>query len=129
MNIIGFLGSLFVQASSALPYEFFQNKEALILAVILLRAGFSSFVSLALMELNIFGPSVLVSSIFFYVANATNLGGNYIVDFLSNSKSLAIISALIWLSIFMVHLIDRTKIELPTGSVQIFSDDMISRKD
>lgn len=129
LNIFGFLGSLYLQASSALPYKFFQNKEGIIFAVIVLRAGFSSFVSLALMELNSFGPSVLVSSIFFYVANATNLGGNYLVDLLSNPKSLAVMSALIWVSIFCVHMLERSKIDIPTGAVQVFSDDMISRKD
>lgn len=48
LNILGFLGSLFIQASSALPQPIFHNKVALIIAIIVLRAGFSSFVSLAL---------------------------------------------------------------------------------
>lgn len=117
LNIFGFLGSLFIQASSALPQPIFHDKTALIIAIIILRAGFSSFVSLALIELNEFGPSVLVSSVFFYVANATNLGGIYLVDLLSSPKSLAIMSSAIWTCIFLVHIVHKGKVSYPVGSI------------
>ena len=48
LNILGFLASLYVQASTALPNDVFHNRVGLIIAVVLLRAGFSSFVSLSL---------------------------------------------------------------------------------
>ncbi len=48
LNILGFLASLYVQASTALPNDVFHNRVGLIVAVVLLRAGFSSFVSLSL---------------------------------------------------------------------------------
>jgi hypothetical protein len=80
LNIFGLLGSLFIQASSSLPMAIFHSKWALIGAIIVLRGGLSSYVSLSLIELNEYGPSVLVSSVFFYIANGTNLLGNLIVD-------------------------------------------------
>lgn len=51
LNIIGFFASLFIQASASLSYEFLHSKWALVLAIIILRAGFSSFVNLSLIEL------------------------------------------------------------------------------
>lgn len=102
LNIVGFLASLYIQASTSLPFNVFHNKVLLIVAVVLLRAGFSSFVSLALIELSYFGPSVLVSSIFFYISNATNLLSGYIVTIASNAVGLAIMSFIVWACIFVV---------------------------
>lgn len=48
LNISGFLASLFIQASSTLNSPIFQDKIALIIAIIILRAGFSAFVSLSI---------------------------------------------------------------------------------
>jgi hypothetical protein len=59
-----------------------------------------------------------VSSVFFYVANATNLLGNELVDLLSNPKSLAIMSTLIWICIFVVHIMHRKKVS-PSGAIEI----------
>jgi hypothetical protein len=109
LNILGFLASLFVQASTALPHPIFHNKIALIIDIIILRAGFSSFVSLGLMELSNFGSSVLVSSIFFYIANAMNLIGAYLITIMSNSKSLALMSFIVWLCILFVFIFYKGK--------------------
>jgi hypothetical protein len=116
LNILGFLGTLFIQASSALSFDFLHNKWNLIMAIIVLRAGLSSYVSLSLIELNRFGPSVLVSSVFFYIANGTNLIGNELVDLLPNQLSLGIMSGLIWTCVFMVHWMTR---RLPINFIDV----------
>lgn len=107
LNLAGLLASMAIQASSSLDAPLFRNKYTLILAIVILRAGFSSFVSLALIELGHCGPAVLISSIFFYVANGSNLAGNYLVDIFPNSLSLALMSALIWVCMFLVDLAYR----------------------
>jgi len=48
LNLMGLISSLYLMVSSAFEYFIFQNIVGLIIAIILLRAGFSSFVSLAL---------------------------------------------------------------------------------
>ena len=48
LNILGFLASLFIQASSGFNNPIIQNMVLLCFAIVILRAGFSSFVSLAL---------------------------------------------------------------------------------
>lgn len=60
---------------------------------------------------------MLVSSVFFYVANGTNLLGNYLVDMVSNPKSLAIMSSAIWTCIFIVHVTHKVKTSYPVGSI------------
>ena len=80
LNISGFLASLFIQASSTLNSPIFQDKIALIIAIIILRAGFSAFVSLSLIQLSHCGPSVLLSALFFYIANGSNLATIYIAS-------------------------------------------------
>ena len=74
LNIVGFFASLFIQCSTAFAYPFFQNKINIIIAIIILRAGFSAFANLALIELSQNGTNPVVSSmIFFYIANVVNL--------------------------------------------------------
>lgn len=85
LNIVGFMASLVILASTTIEHELFQNKLTIIVMIIILKAGFGSFVSLALNQLSHCGPSLLVSSIFFYIANISNLGGNYLVGKLLNS--------------------------------------------
>lgn len=80
LNLSGFVASLYMQGSSTLNSNLFHNKIGIILAIIILRAGFSSFVSLALIELSHCGPSVLLSAVFFYIANGSNLVTIYLVD-------------------------------------------------
>lgn len=49
LNLIGFLAALVIQGSKQIPL--FQNLSFLVLMIVVLRAGFSSFVALAFMEL------------------------------------------------------------------------------
>lgn len=101
LTITGFISSVLVFFSSISSIPFFHNKWFLILIIVVLRACFSSFVSLSLIELNNFGPSIFVSSLFFYLANATNLIGNYVVDLLPNNFSLFILSFTAFFSILL----------------------------
>ena len=48
INLLGFLASVFLQCSTGFSHPLFHNNRALIVAVIVSRIGFSSFVSLAL---------------------------------------------------------------------------------
>lgn len=48
LNLAGLMATMVIQASSSLDIGFFKNKYTLIIAIVVLRAGFSSFVSLAL---------------------------------------------------------------------------------
>ena len=48
LNIVGFLASLFIQASSGFRNQIVDNVVLLCIAIVILRAGFSSFVALAL---------------------------------------------------------------------------------
>lgn len=73
LNLSGFMAAILLQASKSLPL--LQNIYLMIFLIIILRAGFSSFVSLAFMEMEKSGiPSVIVSGMFFWVANVVNLG-------------------------------------------------------
>lgn len=104
LNIVGFLASLFIQASSGFQNEIVQNVVLLCIAIVILRAGFSSFVSLALIELERYGlASVVVSCIFFWIANASNLAMIYVTDWTSNQFSLASLSLIVWVCMFIVH--------------------------
>ncbi len=48
INLLGFLASVFLQCSTGFSHPLFHNNRALIVAVVVSRIGFSSFVSLAL---------------------------------------------------------------------------------
>lgn len=107
LNTLGLIGAVFIQASSSIDSQVYQNKYFLIADVILLRAGFSSFVSLAFVELNKFGmASVLVSSLLFYIANAANLLGNEITDYFYNEISMSILVCILFVCIFAVTIVD-----------------------
>jgi len=45
----------------------------------------------------------LISALFFYIANGSNLIGNFIIDMLSNSVSLGILSVLIFVCILIAY--------------------------
>ena len=56
--------------------ELLQDLRILILLIVVMRAGYSSFVSLAFIELEKSSiPSVIISGIFFWVANTSNFLG------------------------------------------------------
>ena len=104
LNAGGFVASLFILASSAFKDSFFQNVALLCITITVLRAGFSSFVSLALLELENYGlSSVIVSSIFFWIANLINLIMIYVTDWLPNLLSLSILPLVVFLCMSIVE--------------------------
>ena len=115
LNISGLAGCLCVQASATIDSPvLLQSQWFLILSVIILRCGFSSFVSLAFLELNKHGMApVLVSSVFFYIANGSNLYGNIVADKLDNSVSLANFTFVIWICMMLVHYTEGKKLNKP----------------
>ena len=105
LNITGFMASLFIQSSVSLNYAFLQNQAGLVIAIIILRAGLTSFVNLSLLEIEKSGISAVLGSLmFFYVANITNLVGNFVVGLISSKLALGILSAVILVSITGIHL-------------------------
>lgn len=74
----------------------------------MLRAGFSSFVSLAFVEMEKEKMSSLViSGFFFWVANVFNLLGMEIVDMLPTDISLFLLSAIVAVCIFYVSKVNK----------------------
>jgi hypothetical protein len=118
-NIFGFLGCLYVQASSALPQAIFSNKYLVVIAIVFIRSGFSSFAALALMELNEFGHLILVSTIFFYFSNAIQLICNQFMIYFTISNSLALMSSISWVCIFIVHIVNLARSFSPSGAIKI----------
>jgi hypothetical protein len=81
----------------------------LIALIIILRAGFSSFVSLAFIELELSGiPPVIVSGMFFWVANIVNLGTMELVDLTDVETSITLITLGVALC---VHFVSETYIK------------------
>ena len=125
LNIAGLAGCLCVQASATIDSPLFlQSQWFLILSVIVLRSGFSSFVSLAFLELNKHGMApVMVSSLFFYIANGSNLYGNIVADKLDNSVSLANFTFVVWICMMLVHYVEGKKQEKPHHQMELSSFD------
>lgn len=102
LNVVGLVSAVFIEASKYLPS--LQNLWILIVFIILMRAGYSSFVSLAFM---IFEKSrvssVIISGIFFWIANCTNLIMMEVVDFSTSDVSLFLLTVSVALCIFYVH--------------------------
>lgn len=66
------MAAILLQAAKFLPL--LQNLYVMIGLIIVLRAGFSSFVSLAFLEMELSGiSSVIISGMFFWIANVINL--------------------------------------------------------
>jgi hypothetical protein len=73
LNLSGFLAAILLQA---FRYIDVSSLYMMIGLIVVLRAGFSSFVSLAFVEMEHSGiPSVIISTMFFWVANVVNLIG------------------------------------------------------
>jgi hypothetical protein len=123
LNIFGFLGCLYVQASSALPQAIFNNRYLVVLSMVFIRSGFASFGALALMELNEYGHVILVSAIFFYFGNIVQLLCNQFVTYFTISNSLALMSSIAWVCIFVVHIVNLAKSFSPSGAIKIESED------
>ena len=101
----GLVAAIIIQLSRVLPL--FQNLAFLIFVIIVLRAGFSSFVSLAFVEMEKEKMSSLViSGFFFWVANVVNLIGMELVDIMPTDLSLTILTAIIVGCIYCVKKIN-----------------------
>ena len=97
---------MIIQLSRYVPI--IQNLIFLIFVIIVLRAGFSSFVSLAFVEMEKEKMSSLViSGYFFWVANVFNLLGMEIVDMLPTDISLFLLSAIVAVCIFYVNKVNQ----------------------
>lgn len=91
LNLAGFIAAFLIQLSKYLP--FLQNLPLLIFLIMVLRAGYSAFVSLAFMEMEKSGiPSVITSGMFFWIANVVNLASTEMVDLVSSDMSLSLIT-------------------------------------
>ena len=100
LNLVGIGSCLFLLASSSIIHPLLQNTTMIIVAVILLCGGLSAYSSLALVELQKFGmASVLISAIFFYVANGINLMGNIIIDSFPNQISMGVLTITVCLCV------------------------------
>lgn len=102
LNSAGFVASLYIYGSTSINHYLFHDERLLIAAIVILRAGFSSFVSLALIELSSCLPSVLMSSVFFYIANISNYLTIELVDRTSNSFSLMSMCIIVLVAIISV---------------------------
>lgn len=91
LNLAGFVAAFLIQLSKYIPV--LQNLNLLIFLIMILRAGYSAFVSLAFMEMEKSGiPSVIISGMFFWVANVVNLATTEMVDLVSSDISLSLIT-------------------------------------
>jgi hypothetical protein len=91
LNLAGFVAAFLIQLSKYIPV--LQNLNLLIFLIMVLRAGYSAFVSLAFMEMEKSGiPSVIISGMFFWVANVVNLATTEMVDLVSSDISLSLIT-------------------------------------
>jgi hypothetical protein len=101
LNITGFIAAILLEASKSILL--LQNIYLMIALIIILRAGFSSFVSLAFVEMGASGiPSVIVSGMFFWVANVINLATTELVDLVDVELSISIITLTVALCIHFV---------------------------
>jgi hypothetical protein len=102
LNLFGIAAAILVELSRFLP--FFQGMVFLILITIVLRAGFSSFVSLALVEMeNIGMNSLIVSNFFFWVANIVNLVSMEMIDLAPTDLTLFLLTLLVSACVYLVH--------------------------
>lgn len=102
LNICGIVASVIIELSRFVPA--LQNLYFLIFVTIILRAGFSSFVALAFVEMEKEGmSSLIVSGFFFWVANVTNLVGMEMIDLAPTDLSLLILTLSVCLCIYSVR--------------------------
>jgi len=97
-----------IQLSRLFPV--LQNLTFLVVVIIVLRAGFSSFVSLAFVEMEKEKMSSLViSGFFFWIANVVNLLGMELVDIAPTDLSLMVMSAIVAYCIYYVKKINQAE--------------------
>lgn len=91
LNLAGFVAAFLIQLSKYIPV--LQNLSLLIFLIVVLRAGYSAFVSLAFIEMEKSGiPSIIISGMFFWIANMVNLATTEMVDLVSSDISLSLIT-------------------------------------
>ena len=102
LNIFGIAAAVLIELSRF--WGALQNLYILLAVIIVLRAGFSSFVSLAFVEMEKQGmSSLIVSAFFFWVANVSNLLGMEIVDLVVVDLSLFILTLLVGACIYIIN--------------------------
>ena len=102
LNIFGIAAAVLIELSRF--WGALQNLYILLAVIIVLRAGFSSFVSLAFVEMEKQGmSSLIVSAFFFWVANVSNLLGMEIVDLVVVDLSLFILTLLVGICIYIIN--------------------------
>lgn len=91
LNLAGFVAAFLIQLSKYIPV--LQNLSLLIFLIVVLRAGYSAFVSLAFIKMEKSGiPSIIISGMFFWIANMVNLATTEMVDLVSSDISLSLIT-------------------------------------
>jgi hypothetical protein len=106
LNISGLIAAVIIQLSRYIPI--LQNLIFLIFVIIVLRAGFSSFVSLAFVEMEKDKiSSLIISGFFFWVANLFNLLGMELVDMVPTDISLIVLSTIVGVCIFYVRKVNK----------------------
>lgn len=102
LNIFGIIASIIVQLSRVFPL--LQNLYFLIFIIIVLRAGFSSFVSLAFVEMEKSGiSSLIVSGFFFWVANVVNLVSMELIDLAPTDLGLMLLTVFVCYCLYVVR--------------------------
>ena len=110
LNLVGILAAIIIELSRFMPI--FQSLWFLLFITIVLRAGLSSFLSLAFIEMEREGIKTLViSGFFFWVANIFNAFGMELVDLVQTNTSLII---LIVMMIVCMVCVQRAELLLAT---------------
>jgi hypothetical protein len=106
LNMAGIVASVIIQLSRFVGV--FQNLYFLVFIIIILRAGFSSFVSLAFIEMKKEGiKELIISAFFFWVANLVNLLSMELVDLLPTDLSLFMVTGSVCACTLLVHFYER----------------------
>ena len=106
LNIFGIAAAIVIELSRV--SESLRDLYFLIFIIIVLRAGLSSFVSLAFIEMEREGmKSLIISGFFFWIANVSNLITMEMVDLIDTDISLMILTISAIGCVFMVNRTDQ----------------------
>jgi hypothetical protein len=101
LNIFGIVAAVLVQLSRF--YSILQDLYILIILIIVLRAGFSSFVSLAFVEMEKEGMnSLVISGYFFWIANVVNLVSMELIDLAPTDLTLLLLTLSVCICLYIV---------------------------
>lgn len=102
LNIFGIVAAVLVQLSRF--YSILQDLYILIFLIIVLRAGFSSFVSLAFVEMEKEGMnSLVISGYFFWIANIVNLVSMELIDLAPTDLTLLLLTLSVCICLYIVE--------------------------